>query len=146
MTMDEPVPREILFVETDTALLMFESATDAERALDPGDVEAGCHPCAYGRNGELHRIRCVGDRVVIEATTENRPDALKDLLLHYFEECEDPADATEPLDTLVERAWSIECDYRHRCGGSEPDRGKLVLWLIIALLIALGWGLNSLLR
>lgn len=59
----------------------------------------------------------------------NRPDELKALLLRYLEACEDPGDATQPLDELVAIAWSIEDDYRLRCGPSGNRIGSQIpIW------------------
>jgi hypothetical protein len=130
-----PVPPGIIFVEADEPLLVYPSIAEAENCLEAVDVEGGLYPGAYGGAGELYRIRCVGGRVVIERAEGRRPDALKELLIRYFEGCEDPADAGETLDVLVGRAWTLEQDYRSRCG-SSGERFRMPIWGYLLLVAA----------
>lgn len=130
------VPPDVLFIEADEPLLIFASSADARSCLEPVDVEGGVYSTAYGPQGQVYRLGCKGGHVTIERTgEEDRPEALKELLLRYFEGCKDPADEGEPLDVLVERAWSIECDYRDRCGSEdERRRFRMPLWGYVALI------------
>ena len=137
------VPDGAMFVDAGEALLIFPSLAQAAISLDPNDVTEGMHPLAYGPNGEPHFVRCEGGRVVVERTGQpNRPDELKSLLLRHLEACEDPADATQPLEELVAIAWSIERDYRVRCGPDANRFGTRVSVLSItgiALAVGVVW-------
>ena len=124
----ESPPPGALFVDDGKSLLVFPSIAAAERSLDPGDVEGDCYVAAYGCAGEPFHITCKGSTVRFESTGEaHRPDALKELLLRYCEDCEDPDDSTTPLEELVAHAWSIERDF-HLRGGSEPSRSGFPVW------------------
>ena len=143
------VPADIVFVETsDASLDVFCSIADAEKQIEPEHVEDGVYLSAYGPRGQHYGISILGEGVSIEPTgQENQPGELKSLLLRYFECCEDPADAHEPLEELVVRAWAIECGYRRRCGSDEEiQRRKMPWWghvLLIALpLLGLYWALR----
>ena len=140
---DSPtVPDDALFVDDGASLLVFPSVDAAEAALDPGDVESGSYVAAYGPRGEPYRISCEARQVRFSAAGgPNEPDQLKDLLLRYCEDCEDPDDATRPLEALVAHAWSIERDHWSRCG-EEASGGNLALMLTIAFAVALGLLLN----
>ena len=146
--MTEPVPAGIIFVEGDDALLMYPSADAAAECPHLAGADQGAASVAYGAVGNVYRVHRAGGRLAFEKADEPpRPDELKSLLLRYFEACEDPADADEPLDELVSRAWTIECDYRRRCGSDEEiQRRKMPWWghvLLIAVpLLALYWALH----
>ena len=145
---DDAVPSTIIFVEAGEALLMYASPDAAAACPHLAKFEDKAALIAYGRRGEPFLARHAGGRLSFGRTEEQaRPEALKELLLCYFEACEDPADADEPLDELVERAWTIECDYRRRCGSDEEiERRKMPWWghvLLVAVpLLALYWALH----
>lgn len=134
------VPPGAVFVAADEPLLVFPSVAAAQRSLEAIDVEACVYPAAYGPNGELYRIRCEANRVIIERTGEaDRPDELKAKLLWYLEACEDPADATQPLADIVALAWSIERDFWLRCGSSGDRFGaRIPVWGFAAFVLVLG--------
>ena len=145
---EEVVPSTIIFVEAGEALLMYASPEDGGRCPHLAKFEEKAGLVAYGAGGEPYRVQHGGGRLSFEKTDQpTRPDALKELLLRYFEACEDPADAHEPLNELVARAWTIECDYRRRCGSDdEIQRRKMPWWghvLLVAVpLLALYWALH----
>ena len=145
---DGAVPPTIIFVEAGEALLMYASPEDAGGCPHLAKFEEKASLVAYGSGGAPYRVLHADGRLAFEKTdAPARPDALKELLLRYFEACEDPADADEPLDELVARAWTIECDYRRRCGSEdEIERRKMPWWgqvLLVAVpLIALYWALH----
>ena len=134
------VPPGALFVAADDALLVFPSAVVATSSLEATDVVEGLYPAAYGPEGAAYRLRCEGNRVLIEANGEaNRPDELKALLLCHLEACEEPADATQSLEEIVALAWSIERDFQVRCGPSGNRIGSRVpVWSYAAGALALG--------
>ena len=144
----EAVPSGVIFVEADDALLMYASADAASRCPHLAKFEDRAALIAYGAAGEPYRVHHTADGLSFERTGQSaRADALKELLLRYFDDCEDPADADEPLDELVARAWTIECDYRRRCGSDEEiERRKMPWWghavLIGVPLLALYWALH----
>jgi hypothetical protein len=144
----DPVPSTLIFVEAGDALLMYASPDAATSCPHLAKFEERAALIAYGSCGEPYRVHHAGGRLAFEKSDQPaRPDALKQLLLCYFEACEDPADADEPLDELVARAWTIECDYRRRCGSEEEiERRKMPLWghviLIAVPLLALYWALH----
>ena len=78
--------------------------------------------------------------MLIERTGEpNRPDALKEQLLWYLAECEDPADATQPLEEVVAIAWSIERNFWLRNGPvGERSGTRIPIWGWVALVVGLG--------
>ena len=134
------VPPGALFVATGQPVLVFPSVVAAERSLAAIDVVEWVNPTAYGPNGEPYCIRCEANRVLIERTGEpNRPDELKAQLLWYLEECEDPADATQPLEEVVAIAWSIERDFwlRNEPPGDRPGT-RIPIWGGVALALMLG--------
>ena len=144
----EAVPSGVIFVEADDALLMYASADTASQCPHLAKFEDHAALIAYGAAGEPYRVHHTADGLSFEKTAQPaRADALKELLLRYFDDCEDPADADEPLDELVARAWTIECDYRRRCGSDEEiERRKMPWWghavLIGVPLLALYWALH----
>ena len=134
------VPAGAVFVATGQPLLVFPSVAAAQNALTASAVAEWVEPAAYGPNGEPYCIRCEADRVLIEPTGQaNCPDALKAQLLWYLEECEDPADATQPLAEVVAIAWSIERDYwlRNNPAGNHSGR-RMPAWGWAALAAGLG--------
>jgi hypothetical protein len=138
-----PVPPDALFVAAGDALLLFPSVEAAETSLPTLDVQEGSYPRAYGISGEIYRIGCDLNRVRIEPTGEpKRPDELKALLLRHLEDCEDPADAIQPLEEIVALAWAIERDFQVRCG---PDANRfatpvsMLSFAGIALALATIW-------
>jgi hypothetical protein len=132
------IPPGALFVEDDEPLLVFPSIRAAENFLKADDVESGCHPAAYGPNGEQFAVRSEQGRVTVARIAQpDDPERLKAELLRYLEACEDPADAHEPLHDLVARAWAIERGHWMR-GGRGDSRSSLTLWLAIASIIGLG--------
>jgi predicted RNase H-like nuclease len=134
------VPPGVLFVAAGEPLLVFPSAAAAENSLAAEEVAEWVDSAAYGPNGEPYGIRCDANRVVIERTGEaNRPDELKALLLRHLEACEDPADATQPLAEIVAIAWSIERDFRLRCGPLDNRLGRHIsMWSVAGIVLALG--------
>ena len=124
------VPPGAMFVATGQPLLVFPSVAAAQSALAASDVAEWVNPAAYGPNGELHCIRCEANRVLIERSGEpDRPDELKGHLLWYLEECEDPADANQPLAEVVAIAWAIERDFHLRCDPSGNRIGSQIpIW------------------
>ena len=138
---DSPtVPPGALFVAADEPLLVFPSAAAAERDLEAIDVDDGVYPAAYGPNGEPYCISCEGNRVLIERTGEsNRPDELKALLLRYLEACEDPGDATQPLEELVAIAWTIERNFWLRTNRFGESFGTgIPAWGCVVFILAFG--------
>ena len=133
--MTEPVPTGIIFVEGDDALLMYPSADAAAECPHLAGADQGAASVAYGAVGNVYRVHRAGGLAFEKADEPPRPDELKSLLLRYFEACEDPADADEPLDELVERAWTIECAYRLRCGPDEEiARRRMPVWGYVAMI------------
>ena len=133
--MTEPVPTGIIFVEGDDALLMYPSADAAAECPHLAGADQGAASVAYGAVGNVYRVHRAGGLAFEKADEPPRPDELKSLLLRYFEACEDPADADEPLDELVERAWTIECAYRLRCGPDEEiERRRMPVWGYVAMI------------
>ena len=132
----EATPAGLIFVEAGDSLLMYASAGAAGDCPHLADLEEGVAPIAYGPRGEVYRVERIAAQFAFEATDEPaRPDDLKSLLLRYFEACEDPADADEPLEELVARAWSIECGYRLRCGPDEEiERRRMPVWGYVAMI------------
>lgn len=134
------VPPSAVFVAPGQALLVFPSAVAAQSSLAAIDVADWVSPAAYGPNGEPYCIRCEADRVLIERTGEpNRPDELKVQILWYLEECEDPADATQPLAEVVAMAWSIERRFWLRTNrlGKHPGP-RIFIKAFVALVLVLG--------
>jgi hypothetical protein len=134
------VPPGAVFVATGHPLLVFPSVMAAQSALAAIDVVDWVNPAAYGPNGEPYCIRSEANRVLIERTGEpNRPDELKAQLLWYLAECEDPADATQPLAEVVAIAWSIERDFwlRNRASSNRFGAG-IPIWGWFALVAGLG--------
>ena len=136
----QAVPAGALFVATGQPLLVFPSVAAAQNALAASDVGEWVDPAAYGPKGEHYCVRCEADRVLIERTGEpDCPDALKAQLLWYLEECEDPADATQPLAEVVAIAWAIERDFHLRCDPSSNRIGsQMPLWGYGAVALTLG--------
>lgn len=132
------VPPQALFVECTDPLRLFPSVEVAENALESMGLESRDCSRAYGPKGELYRIRTQSGHVRIEPSGEpDRPNELKNLLLHYFECCEDPSDPTDELSGLVEEAWSIERDYWLRSRSDEDPR-RIPAWALAPLAILLG--------
>jgi hypothetical protein len=134
------VPPGAVFVATGQPLLVFPSVEAAQSSLAAIDVVEWVNPAAYGPNGEPYCIRCEANRVVIERTGEpSCPDALKEQLLWYLEECEDPADATQPLHEVVAIAWSIERDFwlRNEPAGQRSG-SRIPTWGWVAAVAGLG--------
>lgn len=132
------VPPQALFVECTDPLRLFPSVDVAENALERMGLESGDCSRAYGPKGEMFHIRMENGRVRIEPSGEPaRPDELKNLLLHYFECCEDPWDPTDELNCLVQEAWSIERDYWLR-SSSDDDPRRIPAWALVPLAILLG--------
>ena len=136
----EAVPPGAVFVATGQPLLVFPSVVAAQSSLAAIDVVEWVNPAAYGPNGEPYCIRCEADRVLIERTGEpNCPDELKVQLLWYLEECEDPADATQPLAEVVAIAWSIERNFwlQNKASGDRSGT-RIPAWGWVALVAGLG--------
>jgi hypothetical protein len=127
------VPPGALFVDCDEPLRLFPSAAAAERHLQAIGIENGTCPTAYGPKGEVYDVRSENGRIVIARANEpDRPDNLKDLLLHYLECCEEPEDPTQKLDCLVNEAWSIERNYwLQNRADSESGGARLSIWSFI---------------
>jgi hypothetical protein len=134
------VPPGAVFVTCDDPIRVFPSAAAAARHLETIDTEDEPCPVAYGPQGEIYGVRYEGTRVHIELADEpSRPDELKDCLLHYLDCCEDPGDATDTLDRLVNDAWRIERDYWQRMqpdGGGAGTRISGWTWIGSALVLA----------
>jgi hypothetical protein len=131
----EPVPPGLIFVESDDALLIYASADAAAQCPHLEELESEAALIAYGSAGEPYQVQQRDGISFVKLDEPARPNELKALLLRYFEACEDPADADEPLEELVERAWTIECGYRERCGpDGEIERRKMPAWGYLALI------------
>jgi hypothetical protein len=131
----EAVPADLIFVEADEALLIYASPDAAASCPHLVAFEDQTALIAYGSRGETYRTEHGGRLSFARLDQPARPEELKQLLLRYFEACEDPADADEPLDELVARAWTIECAYRQRCGSEEEiERRKMPIWGYLALI------------
>ena len=148
---DSPtVPPGAIFLAYDDPARVFPSIAAAERQLEAMDLEEGACPAAYGPKGEVYSVKCGPGRVHIEVTNEPaKPEELKHLLLHYLECCEDPGDATETLECLVDEAWSVERDYwlrmqADRVGGLGTSGWSWVGFAIVAA--AIGYLLYRTLR
>ena len=134
----QTVPPEALFVECTDPLRLFPSIPVAASALETMGLESRDCSRAYGPRGEIYRIRTEGGHVSIERSGEpDRPDELKNLLLHYFECCEDPWDPTDELNCLVQEAWAIERDYWLR-SKVDDDARRIPAWALAPLAILLG--------
>lgn len=131
------IPPGAVFVAYDDPARVFPSIAAAEHQLETMHLEEGACPDAYGPKGEVYSVRCEPGRVRIEpADKPDRPEDLKRLLLHYLECCEDPGDATETLDCLVNEAWSVERDYWLRThGDTEGPRLSVWSWIIFVILV-----------
>ena len=136
----DAVPPGAIFVAMGECALIFPSAAAGQKLLKASDVEDGLCRCAFGPNGEPYRIVCEGNRVLISRTGESsQPDDLRALLLQHLEACEDPADATQPLDEIVAIAWSIE---RNFCLRNDPygDRSQPHVLMLGGIVFLLGLG------
>ena len=135
---DSPtIPADALFLECADPIRVFPSIAAAERHLENLGLESGECSVAYGPGGEIYRIRTQDGRLRIDRSGEpDRPDELKFLLLHYFECCEDPWDATDELNCLVDEAWSTERDYWLRSKADELAAAhRIPAWALIPLVI-----------
>lgn len=135
---DSPtVPAEALFLECADPIRVFPSIAAAGRHLESLGLESGECSIAYGPSGEIYRIRTEGSRIRIDRSEEpDRPEELKHLLLHYFECCEDPWDATDELNCLVDEAWLTERDYWLRSKADEQASAhRIPAWALIPLVI-----------
>ncbi|MCC6982051.1 MAG: glycosyltransferase [Bauldia sp.] len=93
-----------LIVAADEPALFFASVQDAERDLEPIDVQDGVYGRAFGPNGEPYAISTDGTRVHIETTgAPPQPEALKALLLHYFDARGETPDPSLELPALLQR-------------------------------------------
>ncbi len=131
------VPANALFVECADPVRVFPSVTAAERQLENLGLERDECSIAYGPRGEVYRIQTDSAGVRIERSDEpERPDELKFLLLHYFECCEDPWDATDELECLVNEAWSIERNDWLRSKADERTYAhRIPAWVLIPFVI-----------
>jgi hypothetical protein len=131
------VPANALFVECTDPVRVFPSIRAAELQLESLDLDSAECSVAYGPSGEIYRIRMESAGVRIERAEEpDRPDELKYLLLHYFECCEDPWDATDELKCLVDEAWSIERNYWLRSKADEHTYAhRLPAWALVPFVI-----------
>ena len=134
------VPPGAVFVAAGEPLLVFPSAEAAKSSLKAIDVVQGAYPAAYGPKGEPYCISCDAKRVLIERTGEPvRSDELKAVLLRHLEACEDPADATQPLEEIIAIDWSIERNYRLRNKASGERSGtRIPIWGLVALVVLFG--------
>lgn len=134
------VPPGALFVDCGEPLQLFPSSAAAERHLLSIGLENTASLTAYGPNGEVYRVRGEDGRIVIDRANEpDRPEDLKNLLLHYLECCEEPEDPTEKLDCLVAEAWSIERSYwLQNKADSELERAGISIWTLIGFAIVVG--------
>jgi glycosyltransferase involved in cell wall biosynthesis len=93
-----------LIIAADEPALFYASVEDAERDLEAIDVENGVYGPAFGPNGEPYTISTDGTRVHIEATgAAPQPEALKALLLYYFDATGKTVDANVELSALLQR-------------------------------------------
>lgn len=131
------VPAGALFLECADPIRVFPSTAAAARHLENLGLESEECSIAYGPSGEIYRVRTEEGRFRIERSREpDRPDELKSLLLHYFECCEDPWDATDELNCLVDEAWLTERDYWLRCRADEQAAAhRIPAWALIPLVI-----------
>lgn len=94
-----------LFVEADEPLLVFPSATAAERFLEAADVHSGTYPRAFGPSGEQFSITTIGERVVISPLdVPPDEDALRALLRRSLVAVGEPTSETAQLADLVSAA------------------------------------------
>jgi hypothetical protein len=142
------VPVGALFVAADEPLLVFPSATAAERWLEAIDVENGVYPAAYGPNGEPFSIDNERNRVVIEPTGEpNKPDELKALLLRYLEATARPADGSLDLHELVAMVWAIQSEFwQEHDPYSDRFGTRIPIWGCVAFVAAAALALYLMLR
>ena len=71
-----------LIVAADEPAIFFASLEDAERWMEPIDVDNGVYSAAFGPSGEPHEISTKGTIVSIRQTGDApQPEALKDVLL-----------------------------------------------------------------
>jgi len=131
------VPADALFLECADPIRVFPSKAAAEHYLESLGPEISACSIAYGQSGEIYRIRTDDGRIRINRSEEpDRPDDLKYLLLHYFECCEDPWDATDELNCLVDEAWLTERDYWLRSKADEQTSAhRIPAWALIPLVI-----------
>ncbi|HWK35884.1 hypothetical protein [Sphingomonas sp.] len=133
-------PAAAVFAAADEPLLVFPSATAAERFLEATDVENGIYPAAYGPLGEPYRVYAIEGHVVVERADEPvRPHELKTLLLRYLEESGREAEATASIEALVAQVWTIESKFREehdpfgdRVGTRIPLSGCLGFVFVLA--------------
>lgn len=93
-----------LIVTADEPALLFASIQDAERKMEPIDVAEGLYSAAFGPKGEPYTIRTDGMRVYIEETgTAPQVEALKAVLLHYFNAIGETPNSDLDLAALLER-------------------------------------------
>lgn len=93
-----------LIVAADEPAIFFASVNEAERWMEPVDVQEGVYTAAYGPEGEPFMISTDGRRVTIRETGgKPEPDILREILLRYFATIREPADGAVTLPELLER-------------------------------------------
>lgn len=98
------MPQVKLIVAADEPAIFFASLQDAESWMEAMDVEDGVYSAAFGPNGEPYTVSTDGTRVNIEETGEApQPEALKALLLKYFDALGEKPSADLELAALLER-------------------------------------------
>jgi hypothetical protein len=74
-----------LIVAADEPAIFFASLEDAERWMEPIDVDNGVYRAAFGPAGEPHTIRTDGTSVSIRQTGDApQPEALRAVILRYL--------------------------------------------------------------
>lgn len=98
------MPEVKLIVAADEPAIFFASVEDAESWMEAVDVEDGVYSAAFGPSGEPHGITTDGTCVRIAETGESpQPEALKALLLRYFDAIGEKPSTDLDLPTLLKR-------------------------------------------
>jgi hypothetical protein len=82
---DERMTPIKLIVAADEPAIFFASVEDAERWMEPVDVDNGVYTAAFGSAGEPHTIATDGTSVAIRQTGDApQPEALRAIILRYL--------------------------------------------------------------
>ena len=73
-----------LIVAADEPALFFSSIDAAAKHLEWIDVENGVYPVAYDPDGNVYRLRCEGQKVIVERDGDHCDPAALNALLRKF--------------------------------------------------------------
>ena len=98
------MPQVKLIVAADEPAIFFATVQDAESYMEAIDVKDGVYGAAFGPNGEPYTVSTDGTWVHIKNTGETpQPEALKALLMKYFDTLGEMPSADLELPALLER-------------------------------------------